>query len=118
MRRERIDRQQAKGWWVGPWNTALDIAVGWANEGIDWPHQHERMTEIYLVASGTATARVGKETVELSASDMLIVEPGEAHTFLANSEDYRRFVIHTPALPLEEARADHASVPRTRLGLT
>ena len=75
------------------------------------------MTEIYLVASGTATARIEQETVELAAGDMLIVEPGEAHTFLAHSEEYRHFVIHTPALPPEEARADHISVPRIRLGL-
>lgn len=117
MRLERIDPRQQKGWWVGPWNSDLEVAVGWATEGIDAPHRHQRMTEIYLVANGTATARVGQETIALTAGDVLIVEPGEAHTFLRSSDDYRHFVIHTPALPPAEARADHVGVPRAELGL-
>jgi hypothetical protein len=30
MRRERIS-QDAKGWFAGPWNSSLDISVGFAN---------------------------------------------------------------------------------------
>lgn len=117
MRRERIDPQQQNGWSIGPWNSGLPVAVGWATEGIDAPHQHARMTEIYLVARGTATARVEGEMIDLTAGDLLIVEPGEAHTFLTSSEDYWHFVVHTPALPPAEARADHLTVSRERLGL-
>jgi len=117
MRLERIDPRQQKGWWVGPWNSGLAIAVGWATAGIDAPHRHRQMTEIYMVASGAATARVGQETIELTAGDLFIIEPGEAHTFLTSSEDYRHFVVHTPALPPAEARADHVNVPRAQLGL-
>ena len=85
--------------------------------GIDAPHYHRRMTEIYLVARGTVTARVEGETIALRAGDMLAFAPGEAHTFLASSDDYLHFVIHIPALPDSEAHADHVGVARNRLGL-
>jgi quercetin dioxygenase-like cupin family protein len=54
------------------------------------------VTEIYLVARGSSSVRVEQETFELREGDALIIEPGEAHTFLANSDDYLNFVIHTP----------------------
>ncbi len=117
MRRERIDPRQQKGWWAGPWNSDLAVVVGWATAGIDAPHRHQRMTEIYLIANGTATARVDRQTSALMPGDMLIIEPGDAHTFLGSSAEYRHFVIHTPALPPAEARADYVSVPRAEPGL-
>jgi antitoxin component HigA of HigAB toxin-antitoxin module len=43
-----------KGWHTGPWNSELPISVGYANAGIDEPHLHERITEIYLIAHGTS----------------------------------------------------------------
>lgn len=116
MRRERID-DDAKGWFAGPWDSELEVSIGYANAGIDEPHLHRRMTEIYLVARGTSSIRVETETVELSAGDALIVEPGEAHTFLASSGDYLHFVIHAPGLAGDAARADKQPVPRSRLGL-
>lgn len=117
MRLERADLAAAKGWCLGPWDSDLRVAVGWATVGIDAPHYHARMAELYLVARGTATARLEGETVALRAGDVLALAPGEAHTFLASSDDYLHFVIHTPALPPGEARADHVGVARDRLGL-
>ncbi|MFN8536763.1 MAG: cupin domain-containing protein [Thermomicrobiales bacterium] len=117
MRLERADLAAEKGWYLGPWNSDLQVAVGWATTGIDLPHYHRRMTEIYLVARGTATARVEDETLELHAGDVLVCAPGDAHTFLHNSDDYLHFVIHTPALPHGAAQADHVGVARDRLGL-
>src|SRR4051794_41069292 len=99
MRLETADPTVAKGWYVSPWNTDLAIAVDWANTGIDAPHQHARMTEIFLVARGAATARVEQETISLAPGDLLILDPGEAHTFLTSTADYFHFVIHTPAFP-------------------
>src|SRR5918999_6609641 len=98
MRLERADPAAAKGWSVGPWNSDLPIAVGYANTGIDDPHLHVRVTEIYLVARGWAEARIERETVRLGPGDLLIVEPGEAHTFLSSSPDYLHFVLHVPGL--------------------
>lgn len=115
MRIERADPAAAKGWYAGPWNAELAVAVGYANEGIDDPHLHRRTTEMYLVARGWSEARVEREPVRLEAGDVLIVEPGEAHTFVANSPDYFHFVIQTPGLPPGEARADRVRVSWERL---
>ena len=117
MRLEKADPTTAKGWYAGPWNSNLDFSVGYANQGVDEPHLHTRITEIYLVARGTAQIRVGRQTIHLSAGDMLSVEPGEAHTFLTSSPDYFHFVIHTPGLQGEEARREKSAVTRLELGL-
>jgi mannose-6-phosphate isomerase-like protein (cupin superfamily) len=106
-----------KGWYAGPWNSDPPISVGYANAGIDEPHLHQRITEIYLIARGTSVIRVERETITLSAGDVLVVEPGEAHTFLDSSPDYFHFVIHAPGLFGGEAQAEKSVVSRARLGL-
>jgi mannose-6-phosphate isomerase-like protein (cupin superfamily) len=85
-----------KGWFAGPWNGTVPVAVGWADRGVDEPHRHDRMNEIYLVARGESVAVVAGETVRLRAGDMLVVEPGESHTFISSSEDYLHFVVQAP----------------------
>ncbi len=117
MRIATTDPAVAKGWYWGPWNTDLTISVGFANTGVDEPHLHRRMTEIYLIACGTATIRVETETLALSAGQVITIEPGEAHTFLVSSEDHFHFVIQVPGLQGAEARADKIPVPRSHLGL-
>ena len=117
MRIERAAADVAKGWYAGPWNSDLTISVGYANAGIDDPHVHSRLTEIYLVARGESVMRVEHETVTLQAGDMIVIEPGEAHTFLSSTPDYFHFVIHTPGFQGTEARAERSPVPRTRLDL-
>ncbi len=107
----------AKGWYAGPWNSTLSVAIGYANEGIDEPHVHTRVTEIYMIGRGTSTMRVEEATVTLEAGDMIVIEPGEAHTFLSSSPDYFHFVAHVPGLPGDEARAEKRPAPRSRLGL-
>ena len=116
MRRERIS-DDAKGWFAGPWNSDLAVSVGFANEGIDEPHVHSEITEIYLVGRGTSSIRVQNETIELREGDALVLEPGEAHTFLTSSDDYFHFVIHTPGLAGDAARNEKQLVPRSQLGL-
>jgi len=116
MRIEHADTS-SKGWYLGPWNSPLGVSVGYANEGIDEPHLHTRISEIYMVARGSSTIRVNNETVTLHAGDIIVVEPGEAHTFLSSTSDYFHFVLHTPGLAGEEARAEKQPVPRTALGL-
>jgi mannose-6-phosphate isomerase-like protein (cupin superfamily) len=117
VRIARAEPGAAKGWHVGPWNAELPVSIGYANEGIDDPHVHERTTEIYLVARGTSQLRVEKTTVSLGPGDVAVIEPGEAHTFLSNSPDYLQFVAHVPGLTSAEARNDKREVPRVRLGL-
>jgi mannose-6-phosphate isomerase-like protein (cupin superfamily) len=86
MRVERI-KADAKGWFAGPWDSDLTVSIGYANEGVDEPHVHSLITEIYLVARGSSCIRVEDKTVELQEGDALIVQPGEAHTFLSSSAD-------------------------------
>lgn len=116
MRFERAGNEP-KGWLIGAWNSQLEIAVGFANEGVDEPHFHRKVSEIYLVTRGTCEMRVNGEIVKLGASDMILIEPGEAHTFVASSDDYFHFVIHTPSLSAEEAKADKVEVSRSSLGI-
>ncbi len=116
MRIKRAEPTVDKGWYVGHWNSDLSVSVGYANKGIDEPHVHHRITEIYLVARGTSEMRVEQETVTLEAGDMIVIEPGEAHTFLSSSLEYLHFVVHVPGLSGEEARRDKMPVPRSRLG--
>jgi quercetin dioxygenase-like cupin family protein len=117
MRIERSNPSVPKGWYVGPWNSDIQVSVGYANEGVNEPHAHTRISEIYLVARGTSVMRVEQQTITLQAGDMIIVEPGEAHTFLSNSPDYFHFVIHTPGLAGAEARSEKQQVSLVRLGL-
>ena len=96
MIHSKTDFTQAKGWLLGPWNSRLNFPVGWATQGVDEPHHHAQMNEVYLVAQGQSTAAVGGKEVDLNAGDVLVVEPGEAHTFTQSSPDYLHFVLQTP----------------------
>ena len=116
MRLEKADAQD-KGWLIGGWNSNLEIAIGYANKGINEPHAHSEIKEIFLVASGTASIRIGQDTLELTRGDVLVVEPGEAHTFLSSSPDYFHFVIHTPGLTAERAESDKRHVSGAAVGL-
>lgn len=117
MRLERADHKRPKGWYLGPWDSDLQVALGYANEGIDEPHFHKSMSEVYMVARGMAEIRVEQETVVLSQGDVIVVEPGEAHTFLSSSSDYFHFVMQLPALQGDESMADKVPVPAARFGL-
>ena len=64
--------------------------------GTDEVHVHDAMHEVYLVARGTATVTVGSAPVEVLAGTVLVVEPGESHTFSEHSNDYLHFVAQAP----------------------
>lgn len=113
----RADPVVTKGWCVGPWNAELAVSIGYANAGVDEPHVHQRIREVYLVARGTSELRVERETISPEPGDVILIEPGEAHTFLSSSSDYFHFVAHVPALTRAEARRDKKRVPRSRLAL-
>lgn len=91
-------RQAIKGWFAGPWDSGIPVAIGYANAGIDEPHYHAEMYEVYLVARGRSTAVVDGQTVVLDAGSVLIVEPGEVHTFIESTPDYCHFVVHAPVV--------------------
>lgn len=117
MRIEKADQSVVKGWYLGPWNSDLNVSVGFANEGVDEPHLHKRMTEIYCIARGVAEMRVDMQTVLLVENDVIVIEPGEAHTFLSSSSDHFHFAVQVPGLQGEEAKADKVLVSRSEMGL-
>ena len=88
--------KQAKGWFFGPWNSDVPIPIGFANEGIDLMHYHEKMYEVYLVAQGKSTMLIDGREVDLKQGDAIALEPNEVHTFIKSSDDYFHFVVHTP----------------------
>jgi quercetin dioxygenase-like cupin family protein len=90
------DASQEKGWFVGPWNAPVSIPVGYAHAGVDERHYHREMVEICLVARGRSTAIVDGAPVTLTAGQILVVEPGEVHTFADSSDDYFHFVVQAP----------------------
>lgn len=117
MRVMRSDPQLDKGWFAGPWNSDLTVSIGYANRGIDEPHFHNQITEIYLVAQGICQMRVEQVTIELSPGDMVIIKPGEAHTFLSSSPEYFHFVVHLDGVAGEAAGIEKIAVSKQRLGL-
>jgi len=86
----------AKGWLCGPWNSALDISIGYANKGINEKHFHVKMYEVYLIAKGRSVAIVNDQKIKLVTGDILVIEPNEIHYFISNSKNYMHFVIHSP----------------------
>jgi mannose-6-phosphate isomerase-like protein (cupin superfamily) len=104
------DRSQAKGWYAGHWNSKMNIALGFANQAIDEPHDHRRVDEIYLVARGEVSLHLKEEVVRLRSGDVTVIHPGEARTFTDATPDYLLFVVHTPGLSLEEMKVDKISL--------
>jgi len=108
----------AKGWYVGAWNGTFPFPVGYATTGIDDPHLHTLVMEVFLVARGHAELRVEQQTVTVRAGDMVVLDPGEAHTFLSSPPDYFHFVFHYPGLSSQdEIVGERHPVSRERLGL-
>jgi mannose-6-phosphate isomerase-like protein (cupin superfamily) len=91
-----VEGSHGKGWCVGPWNSAAPVAIGFSDRAIDELHAHDAMFEIYLVARGTATVAVESNLVTIQAGTILVVEPGESHTFRESSDDYLHFVLQAP----------------------
>lgn len=117
MHIERAVPHTETGWNIGPWDTSVSISVGFVDESLNDPHFHEEVTEIYMVAQGTVDLRVEQETVRLHQNDVVVIEPGEAHTFLAASPDYFHFVVRMPGVADTSSEKDRVRVKRSRLGL-
>ena len=110
MRIIEPDTHMDKGWFAGPWDSDLNISIGYANIAINEPHYHKTTTEIYLFAQGDTTMLVEGEQLYFAEKSGVIIEPGEVHTFLSCSEDHYHFVLHTPGLQGEAAKADKVTV--------
>ena len=106
MKLYQPDDAVAKGWFAGPWDSDLDISIGYANTSVDEPHYHKTMREIYLFARGSGTMLVDNQRIEIPEGAVIVIEPGEVHALLECSEDHYHFVVQTPGLHGVAARAD------------
>ena len=89
------DSRPAKGWYFELAHQALPF-IGFANEGVDEPHYHRELCEVYLVARGSSAIVVDETLIALGPGDVIVVEPGEVHTFVESTPDYFHFVLHCP----------------------
>ena len=96
MQLARNDQTQpAKGWYRELTHPALPF-IGYANQGINERHLHRELYEVFLVARGSSTIVVNDSSITLHTGDVIVVEPGEVHTFIENTPDYFHFVLHCP----------------------
>ncbi len=86
-----------KGWYSKLARPGLP-SIGFANQGIREPHYHRKSYEVYLVAKGSSKIKVAETMTTLHSGDVLIVEPGELHTFVENTSDYFHFVLRYPPI--------------------
>lgn len=87
----------AKRWYTELSHPALP-AIGFANLGINEPHYHRGLHEVYLIARGSSTIVVDGTPIVLRAGDVIVLEPGEVHTFVESTPDYFHFVLHCPPI--------------------
>jgi quercetin dioxygenase-like cupin family protein len=85
----------AKGWYRELFHPALPF-IGFANQGINDQHYHRQLYEVYLVARGSSTIAVDEIAITLHTGDVIVIEPGEVHTFVKSTPDYCHFVLHCP----------------------
>ena len=110
MKISQADKNLPKGWYFGPWNSSLGISIGYANVGVDESHYHNQVSEIYLVAHGSAELLVQERIVQINPGDAVLIEPGETHTFISSSADYFHFVLHWPGMKGDTAVQDKVLV--------
>jgi quercetin dioxygenase-like cupin family protein len=89
------ESKPTKGWYSELTRGGLP-SIGFANQGIKERHYHRKSYEVYLVVRGSSTIRVNQTTTTLHAGDVIVVEPGELHTFQDNTSNYFHFVLHCP----------------------
>jgi quercetin dioxygenase-like cupin family protein len=85
---------------------AFDFALR-PGGAVPMPHVHPEQSERFEVVEGEMRFRIGLRTIVAGPGDVLLVEPGVAHSFAnAGDEDARLRVEVRPALAMEEMFAD------------
>ncbi|WP_226022119.1 cupin domain-containing protein [Halomicrobium salinisoli] len=73
---------------------AMTLSPGQSTGGPD--NRHRESDQWLFVASGTGTATVDGEAVDLSAGDLLRIEAGETHEIVAGDELLETLNIYVP----------------------
>ena len=91
---------------------AFDFALR-PGGAVPMPHVHPVQSERFEVVSGQMRFRVGRRTVVAGPGEVVVVEPGVAHSFSnAGDDDARLRVEVRPALAMEEMFADVVALAR------
>ena len=86
----------SEGRLVGPWNSGLALAIGYARTASAEPHYHAQMREIFVVIAGSGDFMAGGHTRRIETDAVGIVEPGEVHAWRSASRDFQIVVVHEP----------------------
>jgi mannose-6-phosphate isomerase-like protein (cupin superfamily) len=85
---------------------AFDFALK-PGGAVPMPHVHPVQSERFEVVSGQMRFRVGRRTVVAGPGEVVVVEPGVAHSFANAGEDDARLRVEVrPALAMEDMFAD------------
>ena len=85
---------------------AFDFALR-AGGAVPMPHVHPEQSERFEVIAGEMRFRVGLRTIFAGPGDVVVVDPGVAHSFAnAGADEARLRVEVRPALAMEEMFAD------------
>jgi quercetin dioxygenase-like cupin family protein len=85
---------------------AFDFALK-PGGAVPMAHVHPLQTERFAVSAGRMRFRVGRRTLIAEPGDVVVVEPGVAHSFANAGEDEARLHVEVrPALAMEEMFAD------------
>ena len=97
LRSPTVTPEDGKGWFAGPWDSTLPVAVGWADRGAE-PATSPRPDDGRSIWWRGARVRLWSRALPfaLRPATCWSVEPGEAHTFIDSSADYLHFVVQAP----------------------
>jgi uncharacterized cupin superfamily protein len=76
-----------------------------------WGHRHKTQEEIYVIISGSGTAKLGAEEVAVAAFDAIRVAPGLARNFEAGPDGLELLAIGAPRAAGDTAASDSEMLP-------
>jgi uncharacterized cupin superfamily protein len=76
-----------------------------------WGHRHRTQEEIYVVLSGSGTAKLGTEEVEVGPFDAIRVAPGLARNFEAGPDGLELLAFGAPRAAGDNAASDSEMLP-------
>jgi mannose-6-phosphate isomerase-like protein (cupin superfamily) len=76
-----------------------------------WGHRHEKQEEIYVIISGSGTAKIGDQEIEVARLDAIRVEPQLARNFEAGPDGLELLAFGAPRSPDDNAGSDSEMLP-------
>ena len=96
------DNDVDKGLFAGPWDSNLDISLGYADTGVDIPHNQNAMMDIHFFARRDVNMLIEGVEHHFPEKSGLIIETGDLHTFVDSSPNHYHFMTQKPGPRGEE----------------